>query len=102
MLSVESGLGRKRRSVEFALASPLCTSSSWNCLVRAVIGAALALRVSHVRARSAVGCLNCLCAFSVWDGQTPQTISSSTAKCFFSMFTFIIYEDLSAGCSEVI
>lgn len=90
MLSVESGLGKKRRPVEFALANPPCTSPSWNCLVRAVTGAALALRVSHIRARSAVGCLNCLCGFSVWDGQTPQTISSSTAECFISMFTFVI------------
>lgn len=53
------------------------------------------LRISHIKARKAVGFLDCLRGFAMQDGQVAQMMMSSTARCFIAKITFVIYEDLS-------
>lgn len=53
------------------------------------------LRISYIKARKAVGFLDCLREFAMRDGQVAWMIMSSAARCFIAKIIFVIYEDLS-------
>lgn len=83
------------KPMEFALVSAHLCLAELELTGQGCPCTAQGLRISYIKARKAVGFLDCLRGFAMQDGQVAWMIVSSTARCFIAKIIFGICEDLS-------